>query len=48
MNKQNVVYTGVVIKYNDQIVKFTETTKVYLGQANLEQIQAYVDTGEPL
>lgn len=48
MDKQNTVYTGVVIKYNDQIVKFTEATNVYLGQANLEQIQAYVETGEPL
>lgn len=48
MGKQHTVYTGVVIKYQDKITKFTETTKVQFGRANREQIQAYVDTGEPL
>lgn len=48
MGKPNVVYTGVVIKYGDHIAKFTEKTKVFFGQYSDEQIQAYVDTGEPL
>lgn len=48
IGKSHVVYTGVVLKYNDQIVKFTESTKVTFGKATKEQIQGYVDTGEPL
>lgn len=48
MNKSHVVYTGVVIKYGERIVKFTETATVKFGKANSEQIQAYVDTGEPM
>lgn len=48
IGKQHVVYTGVVIKYNEKIVKFTESAKVYFGKATDEQIQAYVETGEPL
>lgn len=48
IGKTHVVYTGVVLKFNDQIVKFTESTKVTFGKATTEQIQAYVDTGEPL
>lgn len=46
--KTHVVYTGVVLKYRDQLVKFTESTKVTFGEATSEQIQGYVDTGEPL
>lgn len=46
--KSHVVYTGVVIQYRDQIVKFTESTKVTFGTATPEQIQGYVETGEPL
>lgn len=48
IGKPHVVYTGVVIKKRDQIVKFTETAKVFFGKATPEQIQAYVDTDEPL
>lgn len=48
VGKSHVVYTGVVIKYGLKIVKFTETTTVQFGKANAEQIQAYVDTGEPM
>lgn len=46
--KSNVVYTGVAIKYGDKIVTFTETTEVKFGHCTDEQIQAYVNTGEPL
>lgn len=48
VGKSHFVYTGVVLKYKDQIVKFTESTKVTFGNATKEQIQSYVDTGEPL
>ncbi|XP_065080002.1 dTTP/UTP pyrophosphatase [Ochlerotatus camptorhynchus] len=48
MGRQHTVYTGVVIKYHDREVKFTEACKVQFGKATAEQIQAYVDTGEPL
>ncbi|XP_055638557.1 dTTP/UTP pyrophosphatase [Toxorhynchites rutilus septentrionalis] len=48
MGRQHIVYTGVVIKYHDKEVKFTEACKVNFGKATGAQIQAYVDTGEPL
>lgn len=48
IGKSHVVYTGVVLKYKNEIVKFTESTKVTFGNATKEQIQSYVDTGEPL
>jgi septum formation protein len=48
VGRSHVVYTGVVLKFNDQIVKFTESTTVTFGKATDEQIQSYVDTGEPL
>ncbi|KAG4073561.1 hypothetical protein HA402_000785 [Bradysia odoriphaga] len=48
VGKSHIVYTGVVIKYGQRIVKFTETATVQFGKANSEQIQAYVDTGEPM
>lgn len=48
VGRQHVVYTGVCIKYGTKITKFTETAEVFFGQASKEQIQAYVDTKEPL
>lgn len=47
-NKQHNVYTGVVIKYGERVVKFTETTRVFFGEISPEAVQAYVDTGDPL
>uniref|UniRef100_A0A2M4BZL7 Putative nucleic acid-binding protein asmtl n=1 Tax=Anopheles marajoara TaxID=58244 RepID=A0A2M4BZL7_9DIPT len=47
MGKPHVVYTGVVIKHEEQEVRFTESCKVYFGKASDEQINAYIDTGEP-
>ncbi|KAF2901994.1 hypothetical protein ILUMI_04194 [Ignelater luminosus] len=44
----NVVYSGVVIKYKNRIEKFTEVTTVYMGKLTKEEIEAYVDTGEPM
>lgn len=48
IGKTHVVYTGVVMKYKDQLVQFTEAANVTFGKANAVQIQSYVDTGEPL
>jgi len=48
MGKSHIVYTGVVIKNRERIIRFTETAKVFFGDATAEQIQAYVDTKEPL
>lgn len=46
--RKNVVYTGVAIKYGNHIETFTNSTDVFFGKLTDEQIQAYVDTGEPL
>lgn len=48
IGKSHRVYTGVVLKYKDEIVKFTESAEVTFGKANKDQIKSYVDTGEPL
>uniref|UniRef100_A0A182R3Z6 Uncharacterized protein n=1 Tax=Anopheles funestus TaxID=62324 RepID=A0A182R3Z6_ANOFN len=48
VGRTHTVYTGVVIKYHEKEVKFTESCKVQFGKATDAQIQAYVDTGEPL
>lgn len=48
VGKSHIVYTGVIIKHKDQIIKFTEQTTVHFGKATQEQIQAYIETGEPL
>lgn len=47
-NREHVVYTGCVLKFHDKTIKFTEHTKVYFGKLTEAQIQAYVDTNEPL
>ncbi|KAF5289000.1 hypothetical protein FQA39_LY03879 [Lamprigera yunnana] len=44
----NVVYTGVVIRYQEKIEKFTSVTTVYMGKLTEEEILAYVDTEEPM
>uniref|UniRef100_A0A1I8N6M9 Maf-like protein n=1 Tax=Musca domestica TaxID=7370 RepID=A0A1I8N6M9_MUSDO len=43
----NRVFTGVVLKHSKGVRCFTETADVYFGQLSREQIQAYVDSGEP-
>lgn len=49
VGRKHTVYTGVVIKRRPtEVIKFTEQTDVFFGKATDEQIQAYVDTGEPL
>lgn len=42
------MYTGVVVKANDKIVKFTEKTIVVFGKLDDEQIRGYIATGEPM
>nr|XP_018902125.1 PREDICTED: N-acetylserotonin O-methyltransferase-like protein [Bemisia tabaci] len=46
--KQHTVYTGVIIKKGDKYVKFSEETKVKIGDLPKSVIEAYVKTGEPL
>lgn len=48
IGRKHTVYTGVAIKYGDKVARFAESTDVFFGKASPEQIQAYVDTGEPL
>ncbi|XP_063700065.1 dTTP/UTP pyrophosphatase [Culicoides brevitarsis] len=48
IGKKHTVYTGVAIKYGEKVSRFTEKTDVFFGDATSAQIQAYVDTGEPL
>lgn len=42
------MYTGVVIKASDKIVKFTEKTDVFFGKLDEQQIRGYIATGEPM
>lgn len=46
--KPHVVYSGVALKMGEKIIKFTESTKVYIGDMSDEEIKAYVETGEPM
>lgn len=41
------VYTGVAIKYKDSIERFTEVTAVYMNYLTDDEINAYIQTGEP-
>ncbi|XP_048515487.1 dTTP/UTP pyrophosphatase isoform X2 [Athalia rosae] len=44
----HTVYTGVFLKTMFKEVKFFEKTDVKFGDIKIEQIEAYVKTGEPL
>ncbi|KAH8418885.1 hypothetical protein KR222_009074 [Zaprionus bogoriensis] len=44
----NRVFTGVVLKHAHGVRQFTDTADVYFGQLTQEQIQSYVDSGDPL
>ncbi|XP_034473011.1 dTTP/UTP pyrophosphatase [Drosophila innubila] len=46
--KCNRVFTGVVLKHANGVRQFTDTADVYFGQLTAEQIQSYVDSGDPL
>lgn len=44
----HTVFTGVVVHTCTKIVKFSESTKVFMAPISEEIIKAYVKTGEPL
>ncbi|XP_045760712.1 dTTP/UTP pyrophosphatase [Maniola jurtina] len=46
--RSHTVYTGVVVKTLDKVVKFTEKTNVVFGKLDDEQIKGYIATGEPM
>ncbi|KAL0895195.1 hypothetical protein ABMA27_013638 [Loxostege sticticalis] len=46
--RSNTVYTGVVVKAHNKIVKFTEKTDVFFGKIHEDQIRGYIATGEPM
>ncbi|XP_004925825.1 dTTP/UTP pyrophosphatase [Bombyx mori] len=46
--RSHTVYTGVVVKTGEEIVKFTESTDVQFGELDEQQIRGYIDTGEPM
>ena len=47
-NETHTVYTGVCLKTPKTEIKFYETTEVKFGDLSETQIQAYIQTGEPL
>ncbi|CAK1602677.1 unnamed protein product [Parnassius mnemosyne] len=46
--RSHTVYTGVVVKSFEKVVKFTEKTNVVFGKMDKEQILGYISTGEPM
>ncbi|XP_002133308.1 dTTP/UTP pyrophosphatase [Drosophila pseudoobscura] len=44
----NRVFSGVVLKHAQGVRKFTDTADVHFGKLLPEQIQNYVDSGDPL
>ncbi|XP_023951506.2 dTTP/UTP pyrophosphatase [Bicyclus anynana] len=46
--RSHTVFTGVVVKLPNRVVKFTETTNVMFGQLDDDQIKGYIATGEPM
>jgi septum formation protein len=41
------VFTGVALRYGEQIESFTEVTRVYFSTLNSDEIQYYVDKYKP-
>ncbi|XP_058799422.1 dTTP/UTP pyrophosphatase [Phymastichus coffea] len=46
--KTHTVFTGVCLKTLEKEVKFWNSTEVTFGNISMDQINAYVETGEPL
>lgn len=46
--RSHTVYTGVVVKAHEKIIKFTEKTDVVFGAMDEQQIRGYIATGEPM
>lgn len=44
----NTVHTGVAIKYRNQIVKFVESTVVYMTKLTSKELLTYVNTEEAM
>lgn len=45
--KSHQVFTGVALRYGEQIQSFTEVTRVYFSMLNSDEIQYYVDKYKP-
>lgn len=45
--KSHLVFTGVALRYGEQIQSFTEVTRVYFSTLNSDEIQYYVDKYKP-
>src|SRR5690606_14324613 len=45
--KSHQVFTGVAIRYGEQIQSFTEVTRVYFSTLNSDEIQYYVEKYKP-
>ena len=45
--KSHQVFTGVALRYGEQIQSFTEVTRVYFSTLNSDEIQYYVDKYKP-
>ncbi len=41
------VYTGVALRFNDQLMSFTEKTTVFMNPLNNDEIKRYVRSAEP-
>ncbi|XP_054000898.1 dTTP/UTP pyrophosphatase [Hylaeus anthracinus] len=47
-NKEHTVYTGVCLKTPKKEINFYESAKVKFGDISKEQIQMYIQSGEPM
>ena len=47
-NREHTVYTGVCLKTPETEVNFYDSAKVKFGDISKEQIEAYIESGEPL
>lgn len=45
--KSHLVFTGVALRYGEQIQSFTEVTRVYFSTLNSDEIQYYVEKYKP-
>ncbi|XP_078053538.1 dTTP/UTP pyrophosphatase [Augochlora pura] len=46
-NREHVVYSGVCLKSQKKEINFYESTKVKFGDISAEQIETYINSGEP-
>lgn len=43
-----MVYTGVILNYRGKTKSFAEITKVFMAPLTDEEVEAYVESGEPM